>query len=356
MNEPSDGRTLRQWFTVAVILAVLVAVAMILAPLRKSIAWGAFLGFLLLPLQRRLTRRLGNSPNAAAAVLTGLAPVVLLVPLGLLGVAFAHQIAALVAALQANSALWSLASWQDPQVHPGVAQFLVWTEQRFHISAQEIHQYIVSAVQRYARVAAAGSGQILLDAAGGFLRFFLMLFILFFMLRDGAAWFSRLTELLPLEPPRRRQLLERLARVTRAVVYGCGLTALGEGILVGVAFAIAGLPGPVVFGVLAGLAALLPVGGTALVWVPAAAWLLFADSLGLGIFMLAWGAFLSTADSFVRPAIISHQTPVPTLLVFLGVIGGVTAFGFIGFIFGPVILVLATEMLRFAEGSLARRP
>ena len=70
-----------------------------------------------------------------------------------------------------------------------------------------------------------------------------------------------------------------------------------------------------------------------------------------GLFMLVWGGFLSTADNFVRPALISHQTPVSTLLVFLGVIGGRAAFGFIGFIAGPVILVLATQLLRFAEPS-----
>ena len=141
----------------------------------------------------------------------------------------------------------------------------------------------------------------------------------------------------------------------RAVVYGAGLTAIGQGALVGVAFALAGLSGPVVFGVLASVLALLPVGGAALVWVPAAAWLLLSGSTGWGIFMLVWGLMLTAADNFVRPAIISHQTPVPTLLVFLGVIGGVSAFGFIGFVFGPVILVLATELLRFAEGSLTRR-
>jgi predicted PurR-regulated permease PerM len=70
--------------------------------------------------------------------------------------------------------------------------------------------------------------------------------------------------------------------------------------------------------------------------------------------MLVWGGVISVSDNFIRPLIIQRYTPVPTLLVFLGVIGGITAFGLIGFIVGPVILVLATELLRFAEGSLAR--
>ena len=72
------------------------------------------------------------------------------------------------------------------------------------------------------------------------------------------------------------------------------------------------------------------------------------------MFMLAWGGVVSTSDNFIRPVIISRYTPVPTLLVFLGVIGGVAAFGPIGFIIGPVILVLAIELLRYAEGSIIR--
>ena len=113
--------------------------------------------------------------------------------------------------------------------------------------------------------------------------------------------------------------------------------------------------GFIVYGVLAAICGLLPFGGAALVWLPAAAWLLLSGKLGWGIFMLAWGGIVSTSDNFIRPVIISRYTPVPTLLVFIGVIGGVAAFGALGFILGPLILVLATELFRFAEGSMARR-
>lgn len=357
MAAATDGQTLKQWFTVTLVLVIVVVVAMILNPVRTAIAWAAFLAFLLLPLQRRLARSgwLRNSPTLAAGLLTALAPIVLLVPLALIGMAFAQQISALMGPLQAGGALWDVNGWLDPVSHPRIANLSLWVQQRFSISPEDIHHYLVATLQRYASTLASASGQIVLNAAGGFVRFFLTLFILFFMLRDGPQAFVRVARLLPLAPLRREQLLDRLARVMRAVVYGAGLTAIGQGALVSVAFALAGLSGPVVFGVLASVLALLPVGGAALVWVPAAAWLLLSGSTGWGIFMLVWGLMLTAADNIVRPAIISHQTPVPTLLVFLGVIGGVSAFGFIGFVFGPVILVLATELLRFAEGSLTRR-
>ena len=112
----------------------------------------------------------------------------------------------------------------------------------------------------------------------------------------------------------------------------------------------------VVFGVMATLLALLPFAGAAVVWVPAVGWLLFNNQVGAAVFLLAWGGALSTADNFVRPALISHHTPVSTLLVFLGVLGGMTAFGLVGFIIGPVLLVLATELLRFAEVTSSPQP
>ena len=350
-----DGRTLRLWFTVAVILTILAAVVLILAPVRGAIAWAAFLAFLLLPLQRSLTGRFRGRATIAAGVLTGLAPFVLLVPLAMLGFAFAQQVGTLVRPLQAGGSLFDINALQDPAQHPQLARLAAWAQERFQFGPDAIHTYLVDAVKRYASTMAAAGGQIVLSAAGGFLRFFLMLFILFFLLRDGETAFMRLMRLLPLAPERRDTLLDRLAKVTRAVVFGAGLTAIGQGALVGIAFAIVGLPAPVVFGVLAAMLALLPVGGAAIVWLPGALWLISQNQLGWGIFLLAWGGFVSVADNFVRPALISRQTPVPTLLVFLGVIGGVAAFGFIGFIFGPVILVLATELLRFAEGSLERK-
>jgi predicted PurR-regulated permease PerM len=354
MTETSSARNLRRWTAIIVIVVVLYAVLMILKPLRMPIAWAAFLAFLLQPLQRRLTRRFKN-PSTAAGIITGLTPLAIIAPLLLVGFAFAQQIAQLVQQLQAHPNLWDFAAWQDEAAHPRVAQLFTWLRERFSFSAQDIHDQLSGGITATAKSLAAASGQIFLNMAGTVLQFFLMLFILFFMLRDGKAWFERAVALLPMRSNSRAALFDRLGKVTRAVVYGCGLTAGVQGLLVGIGFAMAGLPGPVVFGVMAGLFALLPFGGAALVWVPATLYLYATGHVGWGTFMLAWGALVSISDNFIRPVIISRYTPVPTLLVFLGVVGGVSAFGPIGFIFGPVILVLATELLRFAEESLARR-
>jgi predicted PurR-regulated permease PerM len=353
MAEESNSSVLRRWFTVGAVVVLLLAAWLILKPMTLPIAWAAILAFLMYPLQTKLTRRFKGRSTLAASILTGLTPVAIFAPLTLLSIAFAQQVAALAAALQQDADLFNLASWLDPQQHPRVAALAAWLA-RFDIQIADIQAYLRSGVQDWAGKLARSGGHAFLATAGVLLRFFLMLFILFFMLRDGELWFTRLAALLPLSRLQSSGLFTRMGKVLRAVVYGCGLTALVQGTLVCIGFAIAGLAGPIVFGVLASVLALLPFGGAALVWIPGMLYLLATGNFGWAMFMLAWGGVVSISDNFIRPAIISRYTPVPTLLVFLGVIGGVAAFGPIGFIVGPVILVLATELLRYAEGSIVR--
>jgi predicted PurR-regulated permease PerM len=335
-------------------VVVVFAIGLILHPFAIPIAWAAILAFLMFPLQAGLTRRFRGRATLAAAILTALTPIAIFTPLSLIALAFIKQLTALGTNLQQNPALFDMNSWADPALHPRVAAFTAWLGARFDLQVTDIQNYLRNGVQDWAGQIAKSSGSFFLNAAGMVLRFFLMLFVLFFVLRDGPAWFARVSALLPLSNSKRTALFTRLGKVLRAVVYGCGLTALMQGTLVTIGFAIAGLPGSIVFGVLAAVLALLPFGGAALVWVPGMLYLFAAGNVGFAIFLLIWGGIVSTSDNFIRPVIISRYTPVPTLLVFLGVIGGVSAFGPLGFIIGPVMLVLATELLRYAEGSFAR--
>jgi predicted PurR-regulated permease PerM len=355
VTQQKDSQVLRRWFAVGVVVIVVLALGLILHPFAMPIAWAAILGFLLAPLQENLTRRFRGRSSLAASVITALTPIAIFTPLTLIALSFAKQLSGLGAIIQKNTDMFDLNTWADPAQHPRAASWLASLDHRFGVQIADIEQYVRTSAHDWAGTVAKSSGVMVLSAAGMLLSFFLMLFILYFVLRDGKGWFDRATVLLPMRANTRTALFSRLSKVTRAVVYGCGLTAAVQGLLVGIGFAIAGLAGPVVFGVLAGVLALLPFGGAAIVWVPAAVYLFASGHYGWGIFMLVWGGIVSISDNFIRPVIISRYTPVPTLLVFLGVVGGVSAFGPIGFIFGPVILVLATELLRFAEESLAHR-
>ncbi len=181
----------------------------------------------------------------------------------------------------------------------------------------------------------------------------MMLFLLFFFLQDGRSMLAHLTRLVPIEPVRRAQLLNYLADVTRAVVFGSTATALVQGVFVGVGFAIAGLPSPIVFGVLATIAAFLPA-GAAVVLIPAVIYLMIVGHWGTAIFLALWTAAMWVVENVLRPVLTAHRAEVSTLAIFVGAIGGASAFGVLGLVIGPVLLSFAVALLRFAEEEVAK--
>jgi predicted PurR-regulated permease PerM len=193
-------------------------------------------------------------------------------------------------------------------------------------------------------------------ALGTVIGFVMMMFILFFAIRDGKPMLDTLRALVPMSEAEKARLFGHLASVTRALVYGSGVTALVQGALVGAGFAAVGLPSPVVFGVLAALAALVPLVGTPVVWVPAVIVLAAQDRWTAALILLVWGAFVTTIDNFLRPWLVSGRAEVGALTVFIGVLGGVAAFGAIGIVLGPLVLALAIALIGFARETGGARP
>jgi predicted PurR-regulated permease PerM len=323
---------------------------LIFAPFAASITWAAFLAFLLYPLNHRLRRRLAGKA-AAAGLLTILAPIVILLPLSALSIDFVAQISALLQRLQKSAAQLDIKSLSDLQQFPLIARINVWLEAHSGISAEQIQSWLISGTREVLRGAASIGGGFFWGALGSLFGFAIMLFLLFFFLRDGDAMLARVRRLIPLDEVRKERLFRQLSGVTRAIVVGTSVTALLQGVLVGIGFTIASLPSPVVFGVLAALLSMLPMGGAAFVWGPAVIWLFADGRWGFGIFMLAWGLLLGGLDSILRPLLISGRARISALAVFIGVLGGIPAFGAIGLIAGPVVLSLALALIEFAEES-----
>jgi predicted PurR-regulated permease PerM len=351
-----DSDLYRRGFAILAIGVLGVAAWRIFEPFFGALAWAACLAFLLTPAQAWLTRRLGGRAGLAAGTVTLLTPVVLLAPLAMLGVAFAAQVRALLAALQRSSFRIDATLIDHVEQWPLVGPAASWVRANVAITAGEFHEGLLAALQSSLRSLAAASGNIVVGAVGTVVGFFLMLFLLFFLLRDGGAMLERAVRLVPLEATRRSQLLGLIGNTTRAVVFGTVVTAVVQGALVGIAFAFAGLTSPVVFGVLAAVLALLPAGGSAIVWIPAVLYLATAGRWGWAIFMLAWGAGVSISDNLLRPVLISNIAPVSTLAVFIGVVGGVSAFGAVGLIAGPVLLTLIVALLRFVDDPAGHEP
>lgn len=166
------------------------------------------------------------------------------------------------------------------------------------------------------------------------------LFILFFVFRDGPA-IRRFASLLPLDPARRDFLFDRLRDSVFANLYGMLAVALAQGALSGVAFAMLGLPSPVLLGLLAGICSFIPLVGPALAWFPVAVYLLVSGHWIKAVMLLAWGVLVvGTSDNIVRPLVIMGRVKLHPLLLLFGLIGGVREFGFVGLFIGPAIMSL----------------
>ena len=324
------------------------ALILIFVPFIRPITWAAFLAFLLYPLNLRMRRRFSGR-GLAAGILSLLAPIVIVLPLSALSIEFVAQISVLIQKMQKSAAGLDIKSLSDLQQFPWIARINGWLESHAGISAEQIQSWLVSGTREVLKDAASIGGGFFLGALGSLLGFAIMLFLLFFFLRDGDEMLLRVRRLIPLDEVRKERLFRQLSGVTRAIVIGTSVTAILQGILVGIGFTICSLPSPVVFGVLAALMAMLPVGGTALVWGPAAIWLFVDGRWGFGIFMLAWGTLLSGLDNVLRPLLISGRARISALAVFIGVLGGIPAFGPIGIIAGPVVLSLALALIEFIE-------
>jgi len=271
-------------------------------------------------------------------------------------VTFANQFADLVTRLQQEELRFDAGLLAQLEQYPFIGSLAEWLRQNLTATSEQLQGWLVSGTQTLLRSLAASGGNFLLSALGTVIHFFMMLFLLFFLLRDGRLLLARAVRLVPMEPQRRAELLKLVGDTTRAVVYGEGMTALAQGALVGIGFAIAGLPSAVVFGVMAAFLALLPAIGAAFVWVPAVVFLAATSQWGWAVFMFIWGMGVSVSDNLLRPFLISSQVPISTLAVFIGVIGGVSAFGMIGVIIGPVLLTVIAALLRFLDETLSTSP
>jgi predicted PurR-regulated permease PerM len=285
--------------------------------------------------------------SISAFALTILVLVLFLGPLMALAIAFARQATELAGRLQTWVGEDRGTTLSQIDRIPGVGRVLEWLDQNLQITTTQVQSWLVEGGRNLFQELASYGGIAFLGAVGTVLSFTVMLFILFFIIRDGRAIARMGSALVPLPADRREDLADRLASVTRAVVRGTVLTSMIQGLLLGIGFAIVGMPAPVVFGVLAAVLSVVPFGGTALVWAPALVALLVQGNYGQAIGILVVGVIVSSVDNFIKPMLISGRSTLPTLAVFIGVLGGLAAFGLVGLFVGPVVIALVLALIEF---------
>ncbi|MEW6382069.1 MAG: AI-2E family transporter [bacterium] len=194
-------------------------------------------------------------------------------------------------------------------------------------------------------------GELVSDFGSLVIQFGIMIFILFYLLRDGKKWLDRFLHLIPLTRNQEVILIDRLKAIARSALVGTVLTALAQGIVGGVGLWIVGIP-PLFWGSLIAAASLIPLVGTGLVWVPAVSYLFIIQRPGRAIFLAVYSiAILGTIDNFLRPYLMHKQKGIALspLLVFLAIFGGIRTFGLPGVLYGPLIFGLLSSLLHLYE-------
>jgi predicted PurR-regulated permease PerM len=174
-----------------------------------------------------------------------------------------------------------------------------------------------------------------------FLQLFILLYAIFFFLIDGPAILRTILYYMPLDAAEEEQLLERFVSVTRATLKGSLLIGVIQGAAGGLAFWIAGVPGPAFWGTVMVVLSVIPALGAALVWVPAVVYLFLVGQVAAAVGLLIWSALVvSTVDNFLRPRLVGRDARMSDLLILLSTLGGIVLFGAVGFIVGPIVAAL----------------
>jgi predicted PurR-regulated permease PerM len=330
---------------VAVVLLLLLVIGcfLVLRPFLSALLLATILVFSTWPVYRRLERLLRGRRTLAALVMTLALAAALVIPLTLIGFTLAENVTRLVSAVIGiiDRGQFGPPDWvaNIPLIGPEVATS--WRE----VTADGAS--VTTLVRPYLRPTAdwilAGSAVL----TSGALYLSLSLLVAFFIYRwgtEGGATLASAARRLAGE--RALRLLAIAESTVKGVVFGILGTALVQGALAALGFFIAGVPSAFFLGFLTFLLSLVPM-GPPLVWIPAVGWLLYENDIGWGIFLALWGFFIvSGVDNIVKPYLISRGSDLPLIFVFLGVIGGVLAFGFLGLFLGPVLLAVCWTLLR----------
>jgi predicted PurR-regulated permease PerM len=343
------------------VVAVSLAFAWILWPYSGVILWATVFAILFAPLDRRM-RRLMPRRHALAALATELVIVVLvLVPVALVAAALVQEGVGLYQRIQAGELDPNRLSQRAFEALPTWATRLL---ERLGLSNfGAVQARVIAGLQRSAEWIAGqalGLGQ---NALNFVLNTFIMLYLLFFLLRDGDALVARIRSAIPLSPDRLRRLGNGFVVVIRATVKGSLVVAVVQGVLTALMLWFLDLRSPVLWGVVTALASLLPAIGAPLIWLPVSVYLLVTGATWQGLLLAAWGALVvGSVDNILRPVLVGRDTRMPDYVVLLATLGGIAVFGLNGFVLGPAIaamfltvwdLYLSSRAPGYAESAAA---
>jgi predicted PurR-regulated permease PerM len=319
--------------------AVTVAFVWVLWPFYGAVLWGAAIAIIFAPLYRKIRDRLHGHANFAAAATLLIIIAIVIVPLIVVGMLLVRQAAGVYDRLQAGTVNFQDYLSKTAEAAPDWVTGLLTSVGITNLG--DLQERLAAGLRAVSQLLAE---QLVLLGQNTFVfvvGLFVMLYLLFFLLRDGDRLARRINDAVPLRTEQRRALTDKFTTVIRAMIKGTLAVAVVQGALGGLIFWLLGLPAPALWGVVMGILSLLPAVGSPVVWAPVAIYLLATGEIWQGIVLLAYGALvIGLIDNVLRPILVGKDTRIPDYVVLISTLGGLALFGVNGLLLGPVIAAL----------------
>ena len=331
-----------QWLVLVVATAAAVYLCWrMLQPFVNVLLWAAVLSIVSAPVYTFVAAKT-RKPGFAAVVSILAVILAFVLPLGLAVGAIVAQAGDLAQTGPARLQALLADPVQGARLQAFVERLEPYVDLKAYTSAEALTGY----AERISGAVLQRGLSVIGGALGVLVSVILVIFTMFYLLRDGRAIAERLPDMLPLERPQAIEIMRRTVEIVKASVFGVVVIALIQGAMGGAMFAVLGVPSAVLWGALMVLAAMIPVAGTGLVWAPAALFLGLTGHWGKAVVLVLWGALaIGLVDNLLRPRMVGKRIKMHDLLVFFSVLGGLQAFGILGVLLGPVVLALATGLL-----------
>ncbi|MGE8440630.1 MAG: AI-2E family transporter [Comamonas testosteroni] len=324
---------------ILLLIAVTAGFGLVLEEYAVAIFWGVVFAIVFAPLHRKLLMRMPNRPTLAALATLLISLVMVILPLSLIGLSLIKETSAIYD--QVSSGNLSAGSYVE-QVFNALPSWLTPWMEKLHLGTLDEIQAKLSNIalqaSKLAATKAVGLGQ---NTLGFVVGFGVMLYLIFFLLRDGKELVARIWAATPLAAEHKRELATKFITVIRATVKGNLAVAAAQGALGGLIFWILGIQGAVLWAVVMAFLSLLPAVGAGLVWGPVAIYFLATGAVTKGLILAAYGVLvIGLVDNVLRPLLVGKDTKMPDYVVLISTLGGMALFGLSGFVLGPAIAAL----------------
>ncbi len=348
MKSPSPNEMrVEDGFFLALIILVSIAFALVIRPFFAAILWAVVAAILFAPLNESLRARMRGGRNRAASLTLLLIVLLVIVPAIILVIALIQEGTLVYNSIQSGEIDFAQIFEQFRASLPAWATGLL--DRSGLTNLDSVQEMLDSSLRASFRTLAGQALQIGQGAFSFLVALSVMLYLTFFMLRDGESLARRLSQAAPLRSQARQALVQQFVLVVRAMIKGSIVVAIVQGLIGGVVFWMLGISGALLWGVMMGFFSLLPAIGTGLVWVPVALYLIVSGAIVKAAILIFSGLFIiGLVDNVLRPALVGRETRIPDYVVLISTLGGIELFGFSGLIVGPMIAALFISVWNIA--------